>query len=110
MSLPAVAAVALASTSWPQWRGPSRDGRMDSSPWPSTLDEQHLRLRWRVELGPSYSGPIIAPDRVFTTETRDAKVEVVRALDRATGKELWKAEWEGAMKVPFFAKIGRAHV
>jgi len=27
----------------------------------------------------------------------------VRALDRATGRELWQASWEGAMSVPFFA-------
>ena len=104
IGLVASTAVALANTSWPQWRGPSRDGRTEAAPWPASLDEQHLRLRWRVELGPSYSGPIVTPDRVFTTETRDARMEVVRALDRATGKELWKSEWEGAMKVPFFAK------
>jgi len=104
IGLAASAAVALANTSWPQWRGPSRDGRTEAAPWPASLDEQHLRLRWRVELGPSYSGPIVTPDRVFTTETRDARMEVVRALHRATGKELWKSEWEGAMKVPFFAK------
>ena len=94
----------IANSSWPQWRGPSRDGRIESPAWPASLDEQHLRPRWRIELGPSYSGPIIAPDRVFTTETRDGKTEVVHALDRATGKEIWKTEWEGAMKVPFFAK------
>jgi len=93
-----------ASDTWPQWRGPHRDGRTDSTPWPVSLDEKHLRLRWRVELGPSYSGPVITPDRVFTTETRDAKSEVVRALDLNTGKELWKTEWEGSMKVPFFAR------
>lgn len=55
-------------------------------------------------MGPSYSGPIIAAGKVFTTETRDKKMEVVRALDCATGKELWHSEWEGAVSVPFFAK------
>ncbi|NIP85781.1 MAG: PQQ-binding-like beta-propeller repeat protein, partial [Planctomycetales bacterium] len=44
-----------------------------------------------------------AGDRVFTTETRDRQFEVVRAVDRATGRTLWQAEWEGAMRVPFFA-------
>ena len=41
---------------------------------------------------------------MFTTETKDKKFEIVTALDRKTGKELWRAEWEGAMTVPFFAK------
>ena len=29
---------------------------------------------------------------------------LVYALDRKTGKQLWRAEWKGAMKVPFFAR------
>ena len=37
-------------------------------------------------------------------ETKAEKTEIVRALDRATGRELWKAEWPGAMEVPFMAK------
>jgi outer membrane protein assembly factor BamB len=57
-----------------------------------------------VELGPSYSGAIVVSNRVFSTETIDKKSERVRALDRQTGKELWRREWEGAMSVPFFAK------
>ena len=89
---------------WPQWRGPTRDGLVAGLAWPDKLDTNHLRQTWRVELGPSYSGPIVAGDRVFTTESKDKKFEVVRAFDRTTGKELWKHQWEGAMSVPFFAK------
>jgi outer membrane protein assembly factor BamB len=33
----------------------------------------------------------------------DKKTEVVTAFDRKTGKELWKASWDGAITVPFFA-------
>jgi len=57
-----------------------------------------------VDLGPSYSGPIVSSDKVFTTETKDKKFEVVTALDRASGKVLWHSQWEGAVSVPFFAK------
>lgn len=103
-SLPLQAGGTAAPDSWPQWRGPARDGRIDAPPWPGSLDAQHLRQRWRIELGPSYSGPVVTPDRVFTTETKENRSEIVRALERSTGRELWKAEWEGAMKVPFFAR------
>lgn len=89
---------------WPQWRGPERNGQSKGTPWPDRIDQQHLQRSWRVDLGPSYSGPILVDGRVFTTETRDKKFEVVRAFDRKSGKELWKAEWEGALSVPFFAK------
>jgi outer membrane protein assembly factor BamB len=71
--------------------------------WPSSLDENHLVEVWSVPQGPSYSGPIVAADRVFVTETKDKQYEVVRALDRETGEELWQVQWEGAMQVPFFA-------
>jgi len=99
-----VTGASLHAGDWPQWRGPQRDGQFAGPDWPDKLDTNHLRQVWRVELGPSYSGPVVSGERVFTTETKDKKVEVVTAFDRKTGKELWRAEWAGAVSVPFFAK------
>ena len=88
---------------WPQWRGPFRDGRSVGDPWPETLDG--LKQAWSLDgLGPSYSGPIVTADRVFITETQGGDTEVVHALDRATGKSLWKASWPGKGSVPPFAR------
>ena len=92
------------SSTWPQWRGPQRDGQFAGPAWPDKLDTNHLQRTWRVELGPSYSGPVVGTDRVFTTESKDKKLEVVRAFDRETGKELWSHQWQGSLSVPFFAK------
>ncbi|QDU89842.1 Outer membrane protein assembly factor BamB precursor [Pirellulimonas nuda] len=92
-----------ADAGWPQWRGPLRDGRALGDVWPESLGEDHLKQRWRAELGPSYSGPIVVGNRVFTTETRDEKTEVTSAFDLTTGERLWETQWPGAMKVPFFA-------
>ena len=94
----------LAAESWNQWRGPSRDGRTSGQSWPGSLDEPSLHRRWRVPLGPAYSGPVMDADRVFTTETVDKKRERVTALKRSDGSVLWKRDWEGAMSVPFFAR------
>lgn len=89
---------------WPQWRGPTRDGHVDGPRWSETIKGDALKQAWRVEnLGPSYSGPVVAADRVFTTQTVDKKTEVVTAHDRKTGKELWKQTWDGSLTVPFFA-------
>ena len=88
---------------WPQWRGPQRDAQVERRAWPESLAQDHLQLRWRRELAPSYSGPIVGEHSVFVTETRDQRTEVVRCLDRATGEERWRAEWEGSLTVPFFA-------
>lgn len=89
---------------WPQWRGPARDGSAPGPAWPERFGEGRLVREWRVVLGPSYSGPIVAQDRVFTTETVDKSRERVSAFERTSGEELWRAEWEGAMSVPFFAR------
>ncbi|MCA9212544.1 MAG: PQQ-binding-like beta-propeller repeat protein [Planctomycetales bacterium] len=93
----------LGTEDWSQWRGPTRDAQIEHTNWPKSLDALHLQASWRVPLGPSYSGPIVVGNRVFVTETRNNSHEVVTALDRRTGEELWKAEWSGAMNVPFFA-------
>ncbi len=91
------------AASWPQWRGPDRDGGVRDAVWPDSLDESHLVRAWTTPLGPSYSGPVVCGERVFVTETFERRDEIVRALDRASGEELWRAEWPGAMQVPFFA-------
>jgi outer membrane protein assembly factor BamB len=109
---PALAAVfcfgalfaAAAGETWPQWRGPARDGHSEGPKWPESLDAEHLREMWRVPLGASYSGPVVDATRVFTTESPDKKHEAALAFDRRTGKQLWREEWEGGMSVPFFAK------
>ena len=92
-----------AEPGWTQWRGRDRDGCVTSADWPDGLAPERLEKRWRVDLGPSYSGPVLAGDLVIVTETRDKQTEHVRALDRATGRERWHVEWEGALSVPFFA-------
>jgi outer membrane protein assembly factor BamB len=92
------------ASDWSQWRGPSRDGQMTgAAPWPDRLDERHLRPLWRVEMASSYSGPLVVGDLVITTETIDKRSERVSAYSREDGSLRWRTEWEGAMKVPFFA-------
>ncbi len=89
--------------SWPQWRGPDRTGLLTGQNWPQKISDGRLKSKWQTPLDSSYSSPLVTEDRVFVTETRDQKTEVVRALSRETGKELWSTEWPGAMTVPFFA-------
>ena len=87
---------------WTQWRGPNRDGVVTGKIWPNDLKATHLAPKWRVELGSSYSGPIMDGDTVYVTES-SGENEVVRALDRTNGKERWRHTWVGKMSVPFFA-------
>jgi len=93
---------------WPQWRGPTRDGLVPGdTQWPDSLDDTHMKQLWRVGLANGYSSPIVTERHVIVLETKDKKYEVVRALDRATGKEVWTSAWEGAMEVdPMGARTG----
>ena len=90
-------------SAWNQWRGSNRDGVLkNAEAWPDSF--KGFEQIWSTEpLGPSYSGPLISADRVFTTETIEKKTERVTAYDRKNGKLLWKAEWAGSLSVPFFA-------
>lgn len=100
-----LASLATALPDWTQWRGPTRDGiiHKGAPAWPATITKENLTKLWSVDLDPGYSSPIVTGDRIFTVETKAKKDEVVRAFDRATGKPLWDASWEGSMKVPFYA-------
>ena len=91
------------NTDWTQWRGPDRTSQLKSDILANQANLDNLERKWRVEVEESYSGPIVVGKKVFVTETKDRKFEVVRCLDRETGKQIWEAQWEGAMKVPFFA-------
>jgi len=97
------AAVAAAEpAAWPQWRGPGRTGILPGK-FPTQLKDGALQKLWRVELPPGYSGPVVAGDAVFVAGTENQKREVVRALDRKTGEQLWETSWAGSLSVPFFA-------
>jgi outer membrane protein assembly factor BamB len=87
---------------WTQWRGPARTGLSKGAPWPDHL--AGLTPLWHVDLDKGYPGPIVSANRVFVAETANGETEIVRALDRKTGKELWRAAWRGKHSVPFFAK------
>ena len=89
------------SPDWSQWRGPSRDGKVAGNDWPASLDG--LTRRWSVPLGKGYPGPIVAGDRVFVVESVDQQEAAVRALEVATGREIWRQSWPSSGQVPFFA-------
>ncbi len=90
------------SLTWSQWRGPARDSQLPGAVWPQKLGG-HLQLIWEKSHSPSYSGPVVSRDLVFTTETINKQTERVTAYRLDSGEVAWTAEWPGAMAVPFFA-------
>jgi outer membrane protein assembly factor BamB len=75
---------------WPQWRGPTRDGVVSAalpSRWPEAL-----KKRWEVPVGLGHASPVVSGDRVVVI-AREGEQEVVRALDVASGREIWRSAY-----------------
>src|SRR3954463_8596800 len=81
---------AAASTDWPQWRGPTRDGSVGAAlptQWPEAL-----KKRWETPVGTGHASPVVSGNRVVLI-AREGDQEIVRALDVASGKEIWRAAY-----------------
>jgi outer membrane protein assembly factor BamB len=85
---PGAKSASAASHTWPQWRGPNRDGKIRGIRWPAKWPER-LSRRWKVTVGEGHSSPIVADGGVFVL-TREGEEEVVRRLDPRTGKQVWR--------------------
>ena len=86
-----VGLAAAVAGDWPQILGPHRNGVADGEriqPW----DAGGLRMLWTYPLGEGYAGPAVLGDRVVVFH-RVEDVERVEALEAATGRSLWKADF-----------------
>lgn len=89
-ALAVTAGIQATSRDWPQWRGPQRNGVIDAalpSQWPDALTK-----RWEVPVGAGHASPVVSGNRVVVI-ARERDQEIVRALDVASGKELWRAAY-----------------
>lgn len=79
---------AAPASDWPGWRGPARTGAVPSDePVPTNLP-QPAQVVWKVPVGYAIASPIVIGPAVIYLDNQQNK-EVVHAVDRATGKELW---------------------
>jgi outer membrane protein assembly factor BamB len=61
--------------------------------WPEALTPG-----WKVKVGTGHSSPILSGDRAYQF-SREGESEVVRALDLASGRELWKQAYPVAYEM-----------
>lgn len=80
-----LACAVLAGADWPGFRGPNGAGvATDSLAYP----EQFATV-WKTAVPPGLSSPVVMGPRIFVTGLAGDKF-VLAALDRASGKELWR--------------------
>src|SRR5262245_35708603 len=75
---------------WPRFRGPNGTGIQDTASLPQELSATK-NVVWKTSLPPGYSSPVVSGDRIFLTAFEGEKLLTI-ALDRASGKELWRRE------------------
>jgi len=81
----------MASTDWPQWRGPRRDAVSTDRGLLQAWPKEGPPLLWTAKgLGRGYSSVSIAGGKIFTMGDR-GKEQFLIALDLASQKELWAA-------------------
>lgn len=102
---------------WPQWLGPRRDGVWRETGVVDSFPPGGPPVRWRTPIGAGYAGPSISGDRVYVTDrilpqgvalpaNPFAKGEIpgterVLCLDDATGKILWKHEYDCPYRISY---------
>src|SRR5258706_6978406 len=85
-----VAATLVAAADWPQFRGPNAFGVSDTTGLPTEFGPAK-NVVWRTALPPGHSSPVLSADRIFVTAVSAAQLYVI-ALDRSTGRILWRRE------------------
>jgi outer membrane protein assembly factor BamB len=87
---------ALGATDWPEWRGPSRDGRSAETNLPASWSAKGENLAWRIPVG-GRSAPVAFGDRLYlltvTEGDPSSTQERLVAIDAASGKILWEQKF-----------------
>jgi outer membrane protein assembly factor BamB len=79
---------------WSRFRGPNGTGVVETTNLPDAIGPT-TNVVWKTALPPGHSSPVLTASRIFlTAHTADKSnyALLVLALDRATGKELWRRE------------------
>jgi outer membrane protein assembly factor BamB len=106
LALTALATGAARGDDWPQWMGPQRDDIWRETGILDKFPDGGPKVLWRAPIAGGYAGPAVAggkvylPDFVRTSPAGSVPTgkERLLCLDAATGKEVWKHEYDCSYK------------
>jgi len=75
---------------WPQFRGPGGSGVSADTGLPVEMSPQK-NVVWKTAMPQGFSSPVLSGPRIFLTAVENEKLWTI-AVDRATGKILWRRE------------------
>ncbi|MCP3960539.1 MAG: PQQ-binding-like beta-propeller repeat protein [bacterium] len=88
----ALVAAPLAADGWTRFRGPNGSGQASSKNVPVEIGPEKNKS-WEAEVPFGRSSPVVTDDHIFLTAADDGKL-LTLAIDRASGKELWRRQVE----------------
>src|ERR1043165_6395079 len=92
VTLTFVAASGTNAQDWSQWRGANRDAKATGFEAPATWPKE-LTKKWQVKVGNGVATPALVDGKLYVF-TREGDAEVLRCIDAATGKDVWKKGYE----------------
>jgi outer membrane protein assembly factor BamB len=97
----AISAQIVVAQDWPQWRGPNRDGALNTFAAPEVWPEK-LKQVWKAPVGLGHSSPLVVAGKIYQHARQDDD-EVVLCLDLNTGKTLWRQNYPAPYSMNFAA-------
>ena len=85
---------------WPQFRGPNGTGVADGFALPAEFGSTK-NLAWKTPVPFARSSPVVTADRIFLTASEGDKL-ITLALDRKTGKVLWRRDVVRTRHMPIY--------
>jgi len=81
-----------ASSDWPQFFGPTRNGVYKGPALLETWPAGGPKVLWRKDVGAGFAGPVVAQGRMILFHRASGR-EIVESLDANTGAPQWKYDY-----------------
>lgn len=78
----------ISGQGWNQWMGPERNGKITGFKAPASWPPQ-LTTDWNLTIGTGDASPVAEGGNIFAF-SREGSDEVIRCVDLASGREIWK--------------------
>jgi len=95
------AAATTMAADWPQFMGPSHNGRSAETGLARSWPDGGPPELWCVPMGKGFGGVAVVGDRVYVQDREGEARDLVRCLDAASGQELWQVGYDAPGKFGF---------
>lgn len=83
---------------WPRYGGANCTGASLETNLAHAWPAEGPRVLWTVDVGEGYAGPAVRDGEVYLVDRVPDTQDVLRCLELASGRELWKVAWDAPGK------------